>query len=159
MAQIEKGDTEVGLQGYFVSRVGEDIEANGAGSIQLSWGKYFTDRLLIGIAPTMTFFTTQDEHGDPMVKTDYAGSVFFNLNFNTTSKLIPYLTGQFFQFTFDIPEDQEFTDYSYATVGLGFKNFFNEYAAFDTIITYGFSLAKESRGGVITIRSGLSFIF
>jgi len=141
-AQIEGGDTEVSFMGFFFTRIGEDSEANGAGSVQLSYGKYITPRLLLGVAPTMTFYTGQDEEGEPKLE-----------------KFIPYITGQYYQSTFDIPEDGEFTDYSYINVGLGFKNFFNEYAAFNTMVSYGFSLAEDADWANLVVQTGISFIF
>ena len=158
-AQIEQGDTEVSFMGYFASQIGEDIEANGSGSLQLSYGKYITPKLQLGIAPTLSFSTGQDEDGDAILETNWSGSVFFSYNFSTASKFIPYLSGQYYQYKFDIPDDAEFTDYSYVNVGLGFKNFFNEYASFNTQVLYGFSLAEEAEGGLLLIMTGLSFIF
>lgn len=159
LAQVEAGDTEVSLLGYFSTFVGDDVDPNGSGSVQLSYGKFVTPFLQLGIAPTMNFRTGEDEMGDPKVETDFSGSVFFNLNFSVASRTIPYITARYYQFTFDIPDEAEFTDYSYMTVGLGVKNFFNEYAAFNTLATYGFALAEESEGGIIVIMTGLSFIF
>lgn len=158
-AQIEGGDTEVSFMGYFTTLIGEDIDPNGSGSIQLSYGKYISPRLLLGVAPTMTFYTGQDEEGEPKIETDFSGSIFFNFNFSTAAKFIPYITGQYYQFTFDIPEDRKFTDYSYVNVGLGFKNFFNEYAAFNTLVSYGFSLAENADWGILVVQTGISFIF
>jgi len=160
-AQIERGDSEISFMGYYVTLVGEDIEVNGSGVFQLSYGKYITSRLQIGIAPNLRFYLAEEEDGEKVLKTDWSGSVFFNFNFSTASKFIPYITGQYYQFTFDIPEDAEFTDYSYVNVGIGFKNFFNEYAAFNTLVSYGFSLAKEREKnvGLLSIMTGLTFIF
>ena len=159
-AQIERGDTEVGFLGYYITRVGEDVEVNGSGIIQLSYGKYITPKLQIGFSPNVRFYLADDEQGEKIIKTDWSGSVFFNLNFSTASKFIPYITGQYYQFTFDIPDDREFTDYSYVNVGIGFKNFFNEYAAFNTLISYGFSLAEDAQNvGLLSIMTGLTFIF
>ena len=158
-AQIEKGDTEVSFMGYFSTLVGEDIEANGFGSVQLSYGKYLTKNLLFGIAPTVNFSTGQDEDGDPELNIDFSGSAFLNFNFTTASTFVPYFTAQYYQYTFDIPEGAVFTDYSYVNVGLGFKNFFNEYAAFSTLVSYGFSLAEDAEWGILVISTGLTFLF
>ena len=159
-AQIEQGDTEVSFMGYFASVIGEDIDPNGAGTLQLSYGKYITSRLQVGIAPILTFFTAQNDDGEDILETSWSGSAFFNFNFSTASKFIPYLTGQYYQFTFDIPEGSSFTDFSYVNVGIGFKNFFNEYAAWNTLVAYGFSLAEGAQNmGLLSIQTGLSFIF
>ncbi len=157
--QIEKGDTEVSLMGYFNTIVGDDIDANASGSIQLSYGKYFSKYLMIGVAPILSFNTGEDEDGDPTVETDWSGSAFFNLNLTSASKIVPYVTGQYYQFTFDIPDDAEFKDFSYVNIGFGVKNFINEYAAFNVLITRGFSLAEDSDWAIISVHTGLSFIF
>lgn len=160
-AQIERGDSEISFMGYYNTLVGEDVEVNGSGVFQLSYGKYITSRLQIGIAPNLRFYLADDEEGEKKIETDWSGSIFFNYNFSTASKFIPYITGQYYQFTFDIPEGGEFTDYSYVNVGIGFKNFFNEYAAFNTLVSYGFSLAQETENkvGLLSIMTGLTFIF
>ena len=88
---------------------------------------------------------------------------FFNYNFSTSSKTVPYLAGQLYQKKFDLEENEEFSDYSYANIGFGVKNFFNEYAALNMSANYGFSLAEVEEGqdkqGMILLLVGLSFIF
>jgi len=158
-AQIEPGDKEVSFLGFFSTFVGEDVEANGFGSLQISYGKYYTKYFQLGIAPILSFSTSKDEDGDPKIDVQFSGSVFFNLNLVIASKTIPYVTGRYYQYTFDIPEDRDFSDYSYITFGAGVKSFFNEYAAFNTLVTYGFSPAKDANGGIVMIMTGLSFIF
>ncbi len=157
--QVESGDKEVSFLGYFSTFVGEDVEPNGYGSLQISYGRFMSKYLELGIAPTLSFSTIQNEDNETELKTQLSGSVFFNLNLAAASKTIPYISGQYYQFRFDIPEDQEFSDYSYANVGFGIKSFFNEYAAFNTQVIYGFSLAEEAEGGILMILTGLSFIF
>jgi len=158
-SQVERGDKEVSFLGYYNTIVGEDVNPNASGSLQISYGNYFTPALLVGIAPTLRFYASEDRYGDMEVKTDFSGSIFFNLNFSTTSKTVPYITGQYYQWTFDIPEESEFSDYSYINIGFGIKNFINEYAAFNTLGTYGFSLAEDAETALITVMMGLSFIF
>jgi len=159
LAQIESGDTEVSFMGYFSTFVGEDVDANGYGSLQISYGKYYTKYFQMGIAPTLNFTTGEDDDGDPKVDIKFSGSVFFNLNLAAASKTIPYITGRYYQFTFDIPDDAEFSDYSYLTIGAGVKSFFNEYTAFNTLVTYGFSPQKDKKGGILMFMTGLTFIF
>ncbi|HHS12298.1 MAG TPA: hypothetical protein ENN03_00855 [bacterium] len=157
--QIEKGDTEISFMGYFATFVGEDVDANGMGSLQLSYGKYVTPFLQFGVAPTVSFYTFTDFDGETSVKAEFSGSVFAHMNLARASRIIPYLTAQYYQFTFDIPEDAEFTDFGYANVGMGFKNFINEYASFNVLATYGFSMAPGAEGGIIMVMTGLSIIF
>lgn len=161
LAQVEEGDKEVSFLGYFSTFIGEDFDANGTGSLQISYSKFYTKHLQLGFAPTLTFYTSKNDENKDVLKTDIAASVFMNLNMATASKLIPYLTAQYYQYTFDIDtdNDEKFTDYSFVNVGLGFKNFINEYAAFNTLVTYGFSLREEAEGGILMVMTGLSFIF
>ncbi|MBN2417597.1 hypothetical protein JXO52_17300 [bacterium] len=156
--QIESGDKEVSFLGYFSTFVGDDVEANGFGSVQISYGKYYSKYFQAGFAPTFSFATITED-GEPKVDVQISGSFFFNLNFAAASKTIPYITGRYYQYTFDIPEGGVLTDYAYVTVGGGIKSFFNEYAAFNTMVTYGFSLREEAEGGIVMIMTGLSFIF
>lgn len=159
LAQIESGDKEISFMGYFTTFVGEDVEPNGYGSLQISYGKYFSKHLQLGIAPTLSFSTGEDEEGEPKIDIQLSGSVFFNFNMTSASKTVPYITGRYYQFTFEIPENADFIDYSYVIVGIGVKSFFNEYAAFNTLVTYGFSPVEENKGGIVMIMTGLSFIF
>jgi len=159
LAQIESGDKEISFMGYFSTFVGEDVETNGYGSLQISYGRYYSRYLQLGIAPTISFSTGQDEDGDPKIETQFSGSVFFNFNLTAASRTIPYITGRYYQFTFDIPDEADFIDYSYITIGLGIKNFINEYTTFNTLATYGFSPVEENEGGIVVIMAGLSFIF
>lgn len=157
-SQIESGDKEISFMGYFSTRTGEDVDPNGYGSLQLSYGRYYGRNLEIGIAPILSFSTVK-ENGEQKIETQWSGSVFFNLNLASASKIIPYLTGRYYQYTFDIPDNADFSDYSYVTVGGGIKSFFNEYAALNTLVTYGFSPNTDNEGGVVMIMTGLSFIF
>ncbi|MCK5148250.1 hypothetical protein KAR48_15950 [bacterium] len=160
-AQVEAGDREVSFLGYYSTFIGEDFDANGSGSLQLSYSKFYTKNLQIGFAPTLRFSTGEYEDRKPKVEIDISASVFMNFNLATASKTIPYFTAQYYQYSFEIDtdNDEKFTDFSYVTVGLGIKNFINEYAAFNTLISYGFSLREEAEGGLLLVMTGLSFIF
>lgn len=157
-SQIESGDKEVSFLGYFSTFVGDDVDANGFGSLQISYGKYYTKYFQAGFAPTLSF-STVTENNESKLDVQISGSFFFNLNFAAASKTIPYITGRYYQYTFDIPEGAVLTDYAYVTIGGGVKSFFNEYAALNTLVTYGFSLREEAEGGILMIMTGLSFIF
>ena len=72
--------------------IGEDVEPNGFGSLQISYARYANKYFQMGIAPTFSFMTGEDEDGDPKIDVQVSGSVFFNLNLATASKTIPYIT-------------------------------------------------------------------
>ncbi len=154
---IESGDTEISFAGTYFTLVGTDIEIS-VGNFMLSYGKYLTAKLLLGIAPGLTISTTEGESGAE-TETDMSLSGFFSYNFVTNSKTIPYVKGAFYQQSFDIPDNQEFSDYSYIQGGLGLKNFFNEFAFLDTSISYGYSLAENAEGGMVMVMTAISVIF
>ena len=152
-AQVEQGDSEINFLGYYATMVGTEYSSGGTGSIQLNYGHFVTSNLQLGIGPQITFYNAGGK-----TKTNFSASAFFNLNFSTSSKTIPYITGQWYQSDFD-PESGGFTDASFINVGLGLRNFFNEYLALNNSVTYGFSLAENAEGGLLLIMTGLSFIF
>ena len=151
---IDKGDSEIRFLGFYAKIVGSDNVSLEMGAIQLSYGYFVTSHLQIGFAPQLMIY--QGYGGGTY--TIFSAAAFFNYNLTTSSKIIPYLSGQWYQDEFD-PEDDDFLEHSYLTVGIGVRNFVTEFAALNTSVTYGFSLAEEAEGGLLMIMSGLSFIF
>ena len=152
-AQIEQGDSEVRFI-FFYSRIsGSEFSSGGSGSLMLSYGRFFTPRLQVGVGPRLNF--SSDDDG---TETSLSGSVFASYNLTEASKTVPYLNAEWYQMDFS-PEVGDFTDWSYITFGFGVRNFFTEYAALNSAISYGFSLSSETEGGLLMIMSGLSFFF
>jgi len=149
---IEKGDSEIQFAGFYMKMMNKYFSM-GTAFIQLSYARFLTSRLQIGVAPQITISSISDES-----QTKFSASAFFNYNLATASRMIPYVSGQWYQGDFS-PEYGEFIDYSYINVGAGLRNFFNQYAALNTSISYGFSLSSNVDGGILVIMSGLSFIF
>ncbi len=154
-AQVEKGDKEVGLMGYYSTMVGTEYSSGGTGAIQCSYGYFITPKLQLGIGPQITFSPGYDGSDGEV---NISASAFFNYNLKTNSKTIPYIFGQWYQYDFS-PENGTFTDASFLTAGVGIRNFFTEYAAINSAVSYGFSLASDADMGLLLIMSGLSFIF
>jgi len=152
-AQVEKGDSEIRFLFYYSHINGDEFSSGGRGSLQISYGYFLIPNLQIGIGPQITF-----TRGGEGTKSKISGSVYFNFNFSTASKTVPYIYGEFYQMDFS-PEWGDFSDYSYLNIGLGVRNFFTEYMALNSAITYGFSLASEAEGGLFMVMTGLSFIF
>ena len=149
---VEAGDKELSFMGMYLTSTG-DVDYS-FGNISMRFGYYFTDKLLLGISPGVNISTYNNE-----VTTDFSAEVFFAYNFIANARTIPYAKASLYQSKFDLEENEEFRDYSYAQVGLGLKNFFNEFMALDTSVSYGFSLAEDSDDGIIMVISGLTFIF
>ena len=154
---ISKGDNEITFNGFIFATVGTDSK-NSFGNLFLSYGKYYTDKLLIGLAPGISISTIQTAEGTE-VNTDLSGQLFANYNFSVVKKGFPYVKGSYYQTTFDIPDEASFKDYGVIQIGLGYKSFFNEFASVDTSLNYGKSLAEGAEGGSIMLMTGLSFIF
>ena len=169
-AQVESGDSEIVFSGMFMSIVGIENYSSMTASATLNYGYFITKNLEIGIGPIFTYsrseqtYTSYDYYGSSSEQKsvnedkNLSGTVFFSLNFSTASRTVPYITGQWYQTDFN-PEDGEFSDYSYANVGFGIRNFFSEYAALNTSVNYGFSLAEDAEGGVLLVTTGVSVIF
>ena len=151
---IEGNDTEVGFMASFWTYVGGDGDNYGFGLVQLSYGKFISSKLEIGVAPQLFFLTGSDSE-DPIIN----ASLFFRYNFSTTSRTIPYITVLWYQTDFSPEEGADFIDYSAINFGLGLRNFFNSYAALNTTVNYGFGLSDTSEGGVLQVLCGLSFFF
>lgn len=149
---INAGDTEISFAGMFY-RTSGDIEYTTT-NVQLRLGKYLTDKLLLGIGPGMTIATIEGEK-----ETTLSAEAYCIYNFSINKGIVPYAKSSYYQRTFDIEGNRKFTDYGYALVGLGARFFFNDLVAFDTSLSYGFTLLKESHDTMVMIASGLSFIF
>ena len=152
-AQVEKGDSEIRFVFFYSYVNGDEFSTGGRGSLQVSYGYFVTPNLQIGVGPQLTL-----TRGFDKTEVMFGSSAYFNYNFTTTSKTVPYLYGEFYQSDFS-PEWGEFTDYSYINLGAGVRNFFTEYMALNSSITYGFSLGSMIGGGLIMIMTGLSFVF
>ena len=151
-SQVEKGDSEITFLGYISTHAGTDISSS-FGSILFSYGYFITANFQIGVGPQLSLSSFGGE-----TTTHLSGSVFLNYNFSTSSKMIPYLSAQWYQIDLS-PEDGDFLDFAYLNVGIGMRNLFNEYLAFNFQATYGFSLSEFTKRGLMTIKAGLSFIF
>ncbi|MBN2414672.1 hypothetical protein JXO52_02470 [bacterium] len=152
-AQVEKGDSEVRFLFYYSDVRGGEFSAGGSGSLMVSYGYFINPALQLGLGPRLTLSS-----GGSGTETQVSASVFFNYNFATASKTVPYLYGEFYQMDFS-PEFGEFADYSYINIGFGVRNFFSEYIALNSAISYGFCPSENSEGGLFMILTGLSFIF
>ena len=151
-AQVEKGDSEMLFNATYLTLTGVDYDMS-MGSIMFNYGYYLSDKFKIGLGPTINITTVEGE-----TETDFSASAAFTYNFSVASKTIPYAHAQWYQMDFD-PEYGDFIDYSYVNIGFGVKNFFNEYVALDTGISYGFAMSSETEGGVLMVLSGFSVVF
>lgn len=149
---VEKGDTEIQFLGLYFTGTG-DAEFD-YGNIQFSYGKYLTDKLLLGIGPGLSITSSG---GD--TTTTFSTSFFATYNFVTNKRTIPYAKAAWYQGDWETEGDQDLMDKASVQVGGGLKHFINEYAAIDGSIVYGFSMADENDDGTVMLMVGISFIF
>ena len=145
------GDTEASVSFMYYTTEGE-IEYN-VTNVQVKLGAYLTDRLMLGIGPAWALNTDGEE------EMDLSAEAFCIFNFTLDKTLVPYAKGAYFQRTFDIPGDKSFTDYAYALFGFGIRYFFSDIYAFDTSLSYGYTLVKESHDSIVLVSSGFSLVF
>lgn len=150
---IEAGDREVSIYGLLTTRVGVDYDF-AVGNVFLSYGKYTTPKLLVGFAPGLSISTYENE-----VDFDLSAQLFLNYNFTVNKKNVPYMRISWYQYTFDIPEEDVLTDWSFVQGGLGLKSFLSEFAAWDTSLNIGKGLDEDSEGAQILLMTGITFIF
>jgi len=151
---ISTGDMELSFNGMVFTTVGTDYSTT-YGNVFVSFGRYFTKRLLVGIAPGLIISTYE---GD--INIDASLQVFSGFNFVVNKKTIPYARLSFYQSSIDfITEGSDFLDASIIQGGLGLKMYFSDYAAWDTSINAGYSLADSSEGITLMLLTGITFKF
>ena len=151
---ISTGDMELSFNGMVFTTVGTDYSTT-YGNIFVSFGRYFTKRLLVGVAPGLTLST---QEGD--INVDASLQIFSGFNFVVNKKTIPYARVSFYQSSIDfITEGSEFLDASIIQGGLGLKMYFSDYAAWDTSLNAGYSLADSSEGVTLMFLTGITFKF
>ena len=114
-----------------VNRDGSDIERDDLVYSVNEWDNYAVEEAIQirdKVGGSVTVVTVgEEEDEDINQETHISGVLFFNINFSTSSKTVPYIAGQWYQSEFKIEKDEEFSDYSYANIGFGIRNFYNEY--------------------------------
>ena len=146
---IEKGDSELQFQGYYLTTEGLSY-ATGT----MIYGHYLTSNIEIGVGPSISH--SDSDYGDS--ETTFSGLAFFRYVFPSQSKSIPYINMQWYQYDFSPEGEADFTDYSWVQGGVGVKIFLNEYVAYDLSGNYGMGLAEGSEG-MILLAAGVSVFF
>ena len=158
MGQVEQGDTEIQFMGYIAVTSGMTM-----GTIQTLIGYYVSPNLQVGAGPAITITSysfpefneyTYEMEDNTETNIDLSLSLFGTYNFSTNEQMIPYVTATIYQYSFDIPEGMDFTDFSYLTFGGGIKYFLNAYVAVNSSATYGIPLGGGS--GMLLLFGGLS---
>ncbi len=145
--QVEKGDREVQVNAFFFAVSGISI-LNLSGTL----GYYKTERLEIGCGPSISRIDFGIGSNTTIGLTGFA-----RYSFTARDKIVPYISGQLYQYDISPEEPMGFADYSFLQCGGGFKYFLNEYIAYDVSGNLGFSLG----GGDVSFLAvaGLSAFF
>jgi hypothetical protein len=169
--QQEKGDVELQLVGTYFRTVGVDNFSFGSGTISGRVGYYFTDRLELGVGPTLSISTVTTQTppsysyvGGQLVitgggsesntTTTFGSYAFIVYSFMARgAKAVPYIGAQYFKQDFSNSDDK-----GSVGVNAGLKYFFAKKAAIDFGGTYMWNLTKDAKGGIIFFSIGLSFL-
>lgn len=146
-AQVEKGDKEIQLQGSLFS-----VEGVTMVTISATYGYFVTPKMEWGGGPTITHIGS-----DFYDQTNISLTFFGRYNFVTGEKMVPYVSGQIYQYDLSPDEPLSFTDFTFLQAGGGFKYFLNDFVAYDVSGNLGFGLG----GGDISllIFGGISAFF
>ncbi|MCF8364302.1 MAG: hypothetical protein K9H16_00880 [Bacteroidales bacterium] len=147
---IQKGDKEILFSGYMSTNTNFDY---GYANFFFSYSKYVTNRLSLGVGPTLSFSFSDD------TESNLGLSIFTKYNFNQTKKTVPYASLSYYQYSFKTEGDTKLGDLASIQIGLGMKNFINEFLAVDSQLSYGFGLSSADNGGSLLLIIGLSYMF
>ncbi len=153
-AQQEKGDVEIQIAGSYITSVGSDFDFS-QGTIQAKLGRYISDRLEMGVSPTVTITTSQGAFGDTDTDVTVGGGAFFQFSMLAGDAMsVPYFGAQYFKR--DLSDED---DNGSAGINGGIKFFVTEKAALDFSGNYLFDLNENSDGGFLLFAAGISFLF
>ena len=145
--QVEKGDREIQANGTLIT-----MENMTMINITGLYGYYYTEKLEFGGGPSITHVSISGFDGE----TNLSITMFGRYNFTARDKLVPYVSGQWYQFDLSPEEPMGFFDYSFLQLGGGFKYFLNEYVAYDISGNMGISVGGGDVSFIIV--AGISFI-
>ncbi|MBN2183955.1 MAG: hypothetical protein JW746_01370 [Candidatus Krumholzibacteriota bacterium] len=146
-AQIEKGDREIQASGFFIAFEGITMM-----TVSGTYGYYKTEKLEIGGGPVLS----RIDFGFGS-STTLSLTAFGRYHLTARDKLVPYLSGQWYQFDVSPEEPASFLDYSFVQGGGGFKYFINEFIAYDVSGNLGFSFGSGSFSFIMV--AGISAFF
>ena len=139
---IEKGDKEISFNGLVMAGSGFAL-----GSIFVSGGYYFSDKLMAGAAPGLTIFG-----GGGYGNTTFSLQLFGTYSFLSDRTHFPYVKAALVQQAFQEP----FFSFTSIQAGGGYKFFFTDKLAWDTSVTLGLTLSPVTFTTLIL--TGLTFI-
>lgn len=159
LAQQEKGDKELQLQGLITVSFGENKSASG--TVFINFGYFFTDRQEVGVGTNLTL-------GGGAGNIDLSAGVTGFYRYHLLRKkenLRPYIGIDLFSAALIGGGSSDANsatpsklDLTFLRPNIGFKYFFKRNVAFDVNSGYGFSV-KSAKNGQFDSRLGVSYIF
>ncbi|KAA3618741.1 MAG: hypothetical protein DWQ05_07205 [Calditrichaeota bacterium] len=166
LAQFERGDKEFSLQGAF-NRMSNDGGQNYTTSstiliISAGFGRFITPHLQLGIEPVWIYVSTSYKYGSQS-NSESDGTVgvalFMNYNFSSSSKYVPYFTGQYAIMDIAPEGSVGITDVSSYAFGGGVRYFVIERAAINTKMLYEIPIKDaDEKYKTFSVQIGLSLI-
>ena len=149
LAQAEKGDKEVLLNGNVTSSFGGDSSASTTGNVSGGLGYYFTQAVELFGSLNVGF--TRDATAG--TSTDAGLGVAFRYNFSMPGRqTVPYVGFEYSMNSVKNPKDS-----SYAQPNGGFKYYLQRNMAFDVNVSYGHAMFSSAGGNII--RESFGFVF
>ena len=146
--QQQKGNSEVQISGFATV-----MDGNGFGSVFVKYGKFITDKVQVGVSPSVDFRTGNFSN------TTVGAGAFLTYSFLTSdAQTVPYFGASYRK------SDIDNWDFDYGSAGgqIGFKRFFTPQAAFDISGNYLVTIPADNRFksvGLIYLTFGFSYLF
>lgn len=162
LAQQQKGDVELQLQGSYFTTFATDVAVD-VGTIAGKFAPFITDNIQIGIGPTLTITTTKVTTVAPLTgRTDTKSSTtvtFGSTAFITYSFLlkdtraVPYVGASYYKVDFSRASER-----GWLGVNGGMRYFFTKRTSIDVSATFLKTLTEGERGSMLLFSVGLSFL-
>lgn len=164
-AQVEKGDKELQFTGSFYKTTGTDISIS-AGQIAFKLGRYVSDHLELGVAPTISI--TSSPTFDPVTfeidnetTATFGVGIFGTYSFlSEDAKTMPYLGIQWFTPDLGGMDDGTGTIVlqNFFGINAGIKVFVTEEINIDIGGNYLAGIGSNTEGGTLLFQIGLGII-
>lgn len=161
-AQVQKGDNLISFSSSLSTQSASPSSINA--TVLLSYERYFTDKLSVGVGPFLTMITSRGG-----LTGIYGGNVFANYGFLAGSKFYPYVGGLFTLSQSISTQDTKYettasgsvvesgnSTVAFYGVGakVGTKYFITERINLDLNINYSTNISSKVNGGKVDIGSG-----
>lgn len=162
LAQQQKGDIELQLQGSYFTTFATDVSVN-VGTIAGKCAPFLTDNIQIGVGPTLTITTTKITTVAPLTgrpetrsntKVTFGSTVFVTYSFILKdARAVPYVGASWYKVDFSRGEERGW-------VGLngGLRYFLTKRTSLDFSASFLKTITEHETGSMLLFSFGLSFL-